>query len=372
MPQKRYFNLFTNVCCIIRNRIWEIFEGGIYLKKDNSKTPYDSYLESFERIRKSLMPLNKTLSKRIFDTSSLTGSIENLNNRIAEMWKDYQNVDISKSMLATLKATCIPLDISETYKQSMESFIEIGRQFSAVNIAEEYAKSLDSFQNISKSLMSVSTIDTARSFQTIQEAMKYFTDNLMSEQISHLRSIDYGKIFSETLESNGTFKDAVDAAYESLQEEENDAEEVGLETDFANEQEIQDTINDQINNPIGFQERVKNWAEEKQKKYFIVIFFIRLFLSIFVVPCLQNWGLTVATKCICNVKTLPQKEAEVMYQLKENTEATIVENTNYYYKVTFIDENGAQREGYVAKRNLEIVEESDTKNETEEEESTEE
>lgn len=46
------------------------------MKKDNSKIPYDSYLESFERIRKSLMPLNKTLSKRIFDTSSLTGSMQ--------------------------------------------------------------------------------------------------------------------------------------------------------------------------------------------------------------------------------------------------------------------------------------------------------
>jgi|MGYP000005911532 hypothetical protein len=83
--------------------------------------------------------------------------------------------------------------------------------------------------------------------------MKSFTDNVMSEQISQLRNIDYGKVFSETLEANGTFKDAVDLAYESLQEE-SETEEVGRETDFANEQEIQDAINDHINNPIAFQE----------------------------------------------------------------------------------------------------------------------
>lgn len=38
------------------------------MKNDNSKTPYDSYLESFEKIRKSLMPLTKTLFEMTLDT----------------------------------------------------------------------------------------------------------------------------------------------------------------------------------------------------------------------------------------------------------------------------------------------------------------
>ena len=135
---------------------------------------------------------------------------------------------------------------------------QLGRQFSAINMAEEYRRSLDSIQNIAKSLMSVTTIDTARSIQNLQESMKLFTDSVIAEQISQLESIDYSKIFSQTLQKNGTFKDAVDAAYESLQEEENISENVELETDFASEQEIQDTINDQMNNPVGFQERVAN------------------------------------------------------------------------------------------------------------------
>ena len=341
------------------------------MKNDNSKTPYDSYLESFEKIRKSLMPLTKTLSEMTLDTSAFTGAAGLMSNRIAEMWKGYENVDISKSASAALKAAYTPFDVSESYKQSMESFKEIGRQFSAINMAEEYRRSLDSIQNIAKSLMSVTTIDTARSIQNIQESMKIFADSVIAEQISQLESIDYSKIFSQTLQKNGTFKDAVDAAYESLQEEDIQ-ENVELETDFASEQEIQDTINDQMNNPVGFQERVANWAAEKYKKYFIVINFWLLIWGIFIQPYLQeNVGLPAMTYVASNVKELPEKGAKIVAQLKENIEATIIENTNYYYKVTFTDENGVQREGYVAKRNLKIIEEPETQ-ETEEESPTEE
>ena len=339
------------------------------MKNDNSKTPYDSYLESLEIMRKSLMPLTKTLSEMTFDTSALTGAVGLMSDKIAEMWKGYEKVDVSKAALAVMNTAFTPLEVSESYKKSLE---EMSKQFSAINMAEEYRRSLDSLQNIAKSLMSVTTIDTARSIQNLQESMKIFTDSVIAEQISQLESIDYSKIFSQTLQKNGTFKDAVDAAYESLQEE-NIQENVELETDFASEQEIQDTINDQMNNPVGFQERVANWAAEKYKKYFIVINFWLLIWGIFIQPYLQeNVGLPVMTYVVSNVKELPEKGAKIVAQLKENIEATIIENTNYYYKVTFTDENGVQREGYVAKRNLKIIEEPETEEKDEDEFSLEE
>lgn len=339
------------------------------MKNDNSKTPYDSYLESFEKIRKSLMPLTKTLFEMTLDTSALTGAAGLMSSRIAELWKGYENVDISKSASAVLKAAYTPFDVSVSCKQSMESFKEIGRQFSTINMAEEYRRSLDSLQNIAKSWMSVSTIDTARSIQNLQESMKIFTDSVIAEQISQLESIDYGKIFSQTLQKNGTFKDAVDAVYESLQEE-NIQENVELETDFASEQEIQDTINDQVNNPVGFQERVANWAAEKYKKYFIIINFWLFIWGIFIQPYLQeNVGLPVMTCAVSNVKELPEKGAKIVARLKENIEVAIIENTNYYYKVAFTDEDGVQREGYVAKKNLKIIEVLE-REETEEESTT--
>ena len=97
---------------------------------------------------------------------------------------------------------------------------------------------------------------------------------------------------------------------------------------------------------------------KKYKKYFIVINFWLLIWGIFIQPYLQeNLGLPAMTYVESNVKELPEKGAKIVAQLKENIEATIIENTNYYYKVTFTDEDGVQREGYVAKRNLKIIKE---------------
>lgn len=152
------------------------------------------------------MPLTKTLSEMTLDTSALIGAAGLMSSRMAELWKGYENVDISKSASAVLKAAYTPFEVSESYKQSMESFKEIGRQFSAINMAEEYRRSLDSIQNIAKSLMSVTTIDTARSIQNLQESMKLFTDSVIAEQISQLESIDYSKIFSQTLQKTELLK----------------------------------------------------------------------------------------------------------------------------------------------------------------------
>ena len=68
------------------------------MKNDNSKTPYDSYLESLERMRKSLMPLTKTLSEMTLDTSALIGAAGLMSSRMAELWKGYENVDIKISV----------------------------------------------------------------------------------------------------------------------------------------------------------------------------------------------------------------------------------------------------------------------------------
>lgn len=55
------------------------------------------------------------------------------------------------------------------------------------------------------------------------------------------------------------------------------------------------------------------------------------------------------------VRELPEKGSEIICHLEQSIEAIIMENQNYYYKVSFTDENGIEREGYVAKRNLKII-----------------
>ena len=63
---------------------------------------------------------------------------------------------------------------------------------------------------------------------------------------------------------------------------------------------------------------------------------------------------------------MPEKASKVICQLKEEVEAIIVENTDYYYKVKFVDEEGVEREGYVAKRNLKLLEEDSEEETTDE------
>lgn len=46
-------------------------------------------------------------------------------------------------------------------------------------------------------------------------------------------------------------------------------------------------------------------------------------------------------------------------------ERVILEDTNYYYKVSFTDENGETKEGYVAKRNLKLIGEETEETEAE-------
>lgn len=342
------------------------------MKNNYSKFPYDSYLKSLVEVSKSLMPISKTLSEIAFDTSALTGATEMLNRQMFGMWKGYEAVDVSKAALAVMKAAYIPLGLSDDTLQSMESFQEIGRRFSSISMVDEYSKSLDSIQSLAKTLMSFDSIDRSSSLQILEESMKCFGEELIPEQVMQLRSIDYGKILSETMEANGSLKDAVDAAYASLPEE-NSSETEELETEFANEQEIHDAVQEQINNPVGFQETVANWAEGKKKKYYIIYGFLWLFAQIFIMPYLQEQGLILTTRFVnsVNVKELPQKGAEVICQLKADIQAMVIEDTSYYYKVSFIDEDGVQREGYVAKRNLKRIEEPETE-ESEEEVSAEE
>ncbi len=150
--------------------------------------------------------------------------------------------------------------------------------------------------------------------------------------------------------------------YKTVQEDIEDSLEA--DDDVLSEEEVKEAIDEQINNPKGFQERIKEWSEKKIVRYYIIWTLICFLYSNFFQPYFQqNVGLSVMTWAVSNVQELPQKGAEVICQIKEGVEAVIIENTNYYYKVSFTDENGVKQEGYVAKRNLKLIQQN-----TEEEE----
>lgn len=154
--------------------------------------------------------------------------------------------------------------------------------------------------------------------------------------------------------------------------EESGEEEISeLETDFASNEELQEAIIEQNENPVGFQERVANWAESKKKKYFIAIFILMFVWNNFVQPYFQEYiGVPVMAWTVAHVRELPEKASKFVADIKEDIEATIIENIPYYYKVTFVDENGEIKEGYVSKRSVKLVEPVIETEETEKQETT--
>ena len=139
-----------------------------------------------------------------------------------------------------------------------------------------------------------------------------------------------------------------------------------LETDFADEQELQEALEEENTAQEKFFQRIKNWAEEKKMKYNIYKCIMLFVVNVFLLPYLQeNVGKPVMTKVVSCVKQAPEKGAEIICRLKDGIQAIITENTNYYYKVKFTDENGVEREGYVAKKNLRVIEEEEGETEQE-------
>ena len=129
------------------------------------------------------------------------------------------------------------------------------------------------------------------------------------------------------------------------------------ESDFISNEELEEAIIEQNENPIGFQERIANWTEEKKKKYCIAVFILMFVWNNFVAPYFQQEiGIPVMAWTVSHVKELPEKTGKYITDLKEDIEAIVIENVPYYYKVSFVDENGKLKEGYVSKRSVKRVE----------------
>lgn len=150
--------------------------------------------------------------------------------------------------------------------------------------------------------------------------------------------------------------DLFDLINETYYEDE-DIKDFEAEEGFSSNTEIQEALEKQVTDPIGFQEKVSLWTEKKKRQFFIVCAIIGMLYNIFIEPYLQEYiGVPVTAWTIAHVKDIPNKAGKFIADLKQDIEATIVENVPYYYKVSFIDENGDLKEGYVSKRSVKFIE----------------
>ena len=136
-------------------------------------------------------------------------------------------------------------------------------------------------------------------------------------------------------------------------------EEENYDDGFLCNEEIHVALEEHIKNPMRFQEKVACWTEKMKKQYYLVCLMLSLIGGIFVLPYLQDIGKTVTAWTVAHVKELPSMAGNFIMDLKDGIEAIIIENSPYYYKVSFVDENGEEKEGYVSKRSVRIIEKTE-------------
>lgn len=252
--------------------------------------------------------------------------------------------------------------IVESLRKTMDSYARINMSYltsgmfsdSMRNTIESFAKSFKAYEQINISV----------SAKAIAESMNAISKSFASEQLRQLQQIDFSAMFGDIVPKATSLSDIVGTAYSLVQDE---LEEESDENDSFTEEEVQEVLTEQATNPKGFQARFAGWTEKKKVQFFIIWQLICFIYGNFFQPYFQEKvGMPVTAYVVSNVKELPEKGAKIIGQINENIEAIIIKNINYYYKVTFTDENGETKEGYVAKRNLKIIEKKTEEDATEE------
>lgn len=283
------------------------FEESIQMQANMQKLfePYHEVIENFQRIMEPI--------QRLYDTSAIMNSMKQI-----------------ASLNSAVESMCQPTGITKMLE----------------SIANETAVNLE-FRDYSKQFNSLS-----ESLLKVYEPLKINEASIRAAMGITASIPSYSELTAGFANIANNLSSIATAIYEESEEEEISE----LETDFSSNEELQEAIIEQTENPIGFQERVANWAESKKKKYYIAIFVLMFVWNNFIQPYFQEYiGVPVTAWTVAHVRELPEKASKLITDIKEDIEATIIENVPYYYKITFIDENGEEKEGYVSKRSVKFV-----------------
>lgn len=221
---------------------------------------------------------------------------------------------------------------------------------------------LANFSRSIRSSMSVDYSQIVNVSESIQEIVKSVQPNikLINDNLS-LFMQNYSDMVSDLNGMGYHLSELIQQACDEIDDEE------VIEDDFSSSEEIVETLQEQADNQKGFQERVADWSEAKRKKYYIIIGIIYFIWTNFCQPYFHDTvGKPVTAYVVSKVRELPQAAGKVIDELKEDLQAIITEDVPYYYKVTYTDEEGNVREGYVAKRNLKVIEVEEPVEENEE------
>lgn len=303
-------------------------------------------LKEIEKIQmKAQSFYNDTINPLGIDMDKLTVA--------AKVIQAQYNAINTKSLQQALQAQMKAISINSTYQQILE------KRYNNNSLA--YIQGLNKFElqkDIDKIYGNANSIKWENIFKQIKKINEMTLPAFSSykEAFQKLKTIYSSFSYISELVKSAELE--IQKQNEALQRKENtETAFINNEQLFTNE-EFEECVIEADEKPLKFQERFANWSEEKKKQWKIAYMTLKIILSIFILPYLQQYiGLPVMTRVVSSVKELPKKAAPIIDRIEKDFKVVVTENTNYYYKINYIDENGERKEGYVNKRNVKFIEE---------------
>lgn len=206
----------------------------------------------------------------------------------------------------------------------------------------------DSLKKLSSTFMQCNYDDLLKDIRfTVSE----MAEKMCMEQIELFQNIDFGRLFRDSL-YHEKYDEASNMAFEYAESE------VESEEDISQE-ELLEIFNEQMEDKIGWQEKLYNKSEEFKRKYYV---FYKIFIGCLtfilgqIAIYFAQLGIAYA---FGNITSEPKEDSPVIYYFDQRTEVNIIGETDNYYLIIYTDSEGNEVMGYSDKEDMEIVPEGD-------------
>lgn len=258
------------------------------------------------------------------------------------------NYEINTESINRLKETIAKLEktiaASFNIQTTMQSFEALSRMMK------------DSFAKLSPVFEQYNYDDLLKDIRfTVAE----MADKIGMEQLEAFQNIDFGRLFRDSFYQE-KYNEASKMAFEYTENEVESEENITQE-------ELLEIFNEQMEDQIGWQEKLYNKSEEFKRKYFVFYkIFIGCLCFIFGQIAIYFAQLGIAY-AFGNLTSEPEKDSPVIYYFNQRTEVNIIGETDNYYFITYTDDDGNEVIGYSGKEDIEIVPEDEDELEAESE-----
>ncbi len=203
--------------------------------------------------------------------------------------------------------------------------------------------------DIQDSLKKLSSIFMQYNYDDLLKGIHFTVSEMVEkigmEQIGLFQNIDFGRLFRDSL-YHEKYDEASNMAFEYTESE-------------VESEELLEIFNEQMEDKIGWQEKLYNKSEEFKRKYYV---FYKIFIG-FLIFILGQIAIYFAQLGIAyafgNITSDPKEDSPVIYYFEQRTEVNITGETDSYYFITYTDSEGNEVMGYSNKEDMEIVPQGD-------------